>query len=150
MHYECEGCGRILKEDVCLQYAHFEYENGNRTTLIFCPTTFYGKKQTIWCLENTLHAFSLAMDANDDLIISVSTEVEIIDRIGGRYPRSTGKYSSLSELRQALESKINPDYERMELNQANSGRLAEGDYLLSSPWIREGASGRAIRKIRED
>jgi hypothetical protein len=152
MHYECEGCGRELREESHLRYVHFEPSPGRKSTLIFCPGSFYGKEQSIWCLENTLYAMCLAIEAIDadklNSRISVTTETEAHDPFGGRYPRTTGKYSSLFDLRRALESRINLGYERRDLNEANGKRLAEGDYLIPSPWLNEEAHGRAVRGIK--
>jgi len=149
MHYECDGCGRELREETCLRYVHFESAEGSKSTLIFCPGSFHGKEQNIWCLENTLYAMCLVMDADKlNLRILVTTETEVHDPIGGRYPRTTGKYSSLFDLRRALESKINLGYEGKDLNEANGKRLAEGDYLISSPWLNKESHGRAIREIK--
>ncbi len=152
MHYECEGCGRELREEICLRYVHFESAEGSKSTLIFCPGSFYGKEQRFWCLENTLYAMCLVMEEMDadklNLRMLVTTETEVYDPIGGRYPRTTGKYTSLFDLMRALESRINPGYERKGLNEANGKRLAEGDYLVPSPWLNEKAHGRAIREIK--
>jgi hypothetical protein len=72
-----------------------------------------------------------AIDADKlNLRMSVTTETEVHDPIGGRYPKTMGKYSSLFDLRRALESKINLGYERKDLNAANGKRLAEGDYSI--------------------
>lgn len=151
MHYECEGCGRKLREDMCLQYVHFEPDVGDKSTLFFCPTRFYGRKQYIWCLENTLHAMCMAMDENElNSKISISIEIEIQDPIAGRYTRKTGTYSSLFSLKQVLKSKTNSGYEKKELNDANAKRLAEGDYLASSLWLNEKTNGRAISEIEEE
>jgi hypothetical protein len=90
-----------------------------------------------------------AMDADKlNLRMLVTTETEVHDPFGGRYPRTTGKYSSLLDLKRALESRINPGYERKDLNEANGKRLAEGDYLVPSPWLNEEAHGRAIKEIK--
>jgi hypothetical protein len=152
MHYECEGCGRELREESYLRYVHFEPSPGSKSTLIFCPGSFYGKEQKSWCLENTLYAMCLATEAIDadklNLRMLVTTETEVHDPIGGRYPRTTGKYSSLFDLKRALESRINLSYERKDLNEANGKRLAEGDYLIPSPWLNEEAHGRAIKEIK--
>ena len=152
MHYECEGCGRELREENYLRYVHFESAEGSKSTLIFCPGSFYGKEQNIWCLENTLYAMCLAIEAIDagklNLRISETTETEVHDPFGGRYPRTTGKYSSLFDLKRALESRINLGYERKDLNEANGKRLAEGDYLIPSLLLNEKAHGRAIREIK--
>ena len=152
VHYECEGCGRELREEICLRYVHFESVAGSKSTLIFCPGSFYGKEQNIWCLENTLYAMCLAIEAIDadklNLRMSVTTETEVHDPIGGIYPKTMGKYSSLFDLRRALESKIDLGYERKDLNAANGKRLAEGDYSIPSPWLNEEAHGRAIREIK--
>ena len=123
MHYECEGCGRELREENYLRYANFGHTARGKSTLIFCPGSFYGKEQNIWCLENTLYAMCLAIEAIDagklNSRISVTTETEVHDPFGGRYPRTTGKYSSLLDLKRALESRINLGYERKDLNEAN-------------------------------
>ncbi len=152
MHYECEGCGRELREEICLRYVHFESVAGSKSTLIFCPGSFYGKEQNIWCLENALYAMCLAIEAIDadklNSRISVITETEAHDPFGGRYPRTTGKYSSLFDLKRVLESRINLGYERKNLNEANGKRLAEGDFLTPSPWLNEEEHGRAIREIK--
>jgi hypothetical protein len=152
VHYECEGCGRELREEICLRYVHFESVAGSKSTLIFCPGSFYGKEQNIWCLENTLYAMCLAIEAIDadklNWRMLVTTETEVHDPIGGRYPKTMGKYSSLFDLRRALESKINLGYERKDLNAANGKRLAEGDYLVPSPWLNEETHGRAIKEIK--
>jgi hypothetical protein len=152
MHYECEGCGRELGEESYLRYVHFETIQGSKSTLIFCPGSFYGKEQNIWCLENTLYAMCLAMEAIDadklNLRILVAIEAEVHAPIVGKYPRTTGEYSSLLDLRRVMESKANLDYERRDLNEANGKRLAEGDYLIPSPWLNEEAHGRAIREIK--
>ena len=66
-------------------------------------------------------------------------------RFGIKTPTSSIKYSSLFDLKRALESRINPDYERKDLNEANGKRLAEGDYLTPSPWLNEETHGRAIK-----
>ena len=90
-----------------------------------------------------------AIDADKlNLRMLVTTETEVYDPIGGRYPRTTGKYSSLFDLRRALESKINLGYERKDLNEANGKRLAKGDYLIASPSLNEEAHGRAIKEIK--
>ena len=90
---------------------------GSRSTLIFCPSSFYGKEQSIWCLENTLYSMCLAMDADElNLKMSVKLEAEIHDPIGGRRPIATGAYPSLSDLKRALGPKINTDYEKRDLN----------------------------------
>jgi hypothetical protein len=152
MHYECEGCGRQLREESYLRYVHFKPTVGEKSTLIFCPGSFYGKEQNIWCLENTLYAMCLTIEAIDvnklNSRISVTVETEVHDPFGGRYPRTTGKYSSLLDLKRALEPRINPGYERRDLNEANGKRLAEGDYLTPSPWLNEEAHGRAIKEIK--
>jgi hypothetical protein len=152
VHYECEGCGRELRGESYLRYIHFESVEGGKSTLIFCPGSFYGKEQNIWCLENTLYAMCLAIEAIDaDKLnsgMSVTTETEVHDPFGGRSPRTTGKYSSLLDLKRELEFKINLGYEEKDLNAANGKRLAEGDYLVPSPWLNEEAHGRAIREIK--
>jgi hypothetical protein len=87
-----------------------------------------------------------AMDADKlNLRMIVTIEAEVHDPILGRYPRTTGKYSSLFDLKQALEARINLDYERRDLNEANGKRLAEGNYLIPSPWLNEETHGRAIK-----
>ena len=152
MHYECEGCGRELREESYLRYVHFEPAAGEKSTLIFCPGSFYGKKQDIWCLENTLYAMCLTIEAidldkfNSRMLITTETEVHV--PIGGRYPRTTGKYSSLFDLKRALEPKINASYEKRDLNKANGKRLAEGDYLVPSSWLNGEAQERAIKEIK--
>jgi hypothetical protein len=90
-----------------------------------------------------------AIDADKlNLRMLVAIEAEVHEPIAGRYPRTTGKYSSLLNLRRAMESKANLDYEIRDLNEANGKRLAEGDYLIPSPWLNEEAHGRAIREIK--
>lgn len=152
MHYECEGCGRELREEICLRYVHFESAEGRKSTLIFCPVNFYGKEQNTWCLENTLYAMCLVMEAMDadelDLRILVTVEAEVHDPIVGKYPRTTGEYPSLLDLKRIMKSKANLDYERRDLNEANGKRLAEGDYLIPSPWLNEETHGRAIKEIK--
>ena len=152
MYYGCEGCGRELREESYLRYVHFEPSPGSKSTLIFCPGSFYGKEQNIWCLENTLYAMCLVMEAMDadrlNLRMLVTIEAEVHAPIVGKYPRTTGKYSSLLDLKRVMESRANLDYERKDLNEANGKRLAEGDYLIPSPWLNEEAHGRAIKEIK--
>jgi hypothetical protein len=152
MHYECEGCGRELREENYLRYVHFEPTTESKSTLIFCPGSFFGKEQNIWCLENTLYAMCLAMEAMDadklNLRMLVTIEAEVHDPIVGRYPRTMGKYSSLLDLKRVMASKTNLNYDRKALNKVNGKRLAEGDNLIPSLWLNEEEHGRAIREIK--
>ncbi|MBD3180962.1 hypothetical protein GF312_01650 [Candidatus Poribacteria bacterium] len=148
MHYECEGCGRILREEHCLQYAHFEFTDENKSTLIFCPPHFFGRKRYIWCLENTLYAMCQSVDeAKSGEKMLIRLEMEIHEPFGGRQIVKSGRFKSLSDLKKAMKSRVNKEYERSDLNIINGQRLAEGDYLTPSLWLNEKANGRAIKKI---
>lgn len=132
MGYECEGCGATLLDKDYKRVASYTTEKG-KVELIFCSgNTWPGSKQNNWCLENTLAMMLLSLD--EETLNSI-TDVEILKQVTvAREFAEIGKYDSLNQLKQELQTNSN-DRELFALNKLNATRLAEGDYLISSPWV---------------